>query len=1406
MGDEREPSKSHDTHVVHAPAMGAADAVSGGKAAESDKPELKPGADKRWRVFASNGLPFLVRSAGGSHSSASVWVVREWVTAASDFSKHGKDYISPSRAREVLSALGWVKNLDYAAQNLVFHFPFPGVNLLVLGASGEHATGLPTGKIADWNRTVAGGIDVIFANPDRTVLPDTDVVVNEHLLGELQRGLEKVTKLHALPEAAALLRSKFQKLKTGNGTLLFELDRQLCEQVFGKEAYDGWLNQKKERKSAPDEPKVKLENYYQRPVPGRLIQHGDIIEDGEKVWFEVEVEWPGDVPSSAFFAVPPRTQKGHRGRVSRLHCDWTFERVSTEIGKSYLPQAAPQPVLGGNTAGGSTSTSNDVAASPASASSGVSTAKPAASQQSKIEPLGKSAAVPGMEFQSTVLAEVAHKFKLGPGEDVGRFRVSVQAGYPEYFESALFTEEFEVKSRTRAMAELRTAAFADVAARNEHTEKTDFGGWLGGSGNDIHGFRTTGDLPEGFQPSAPAAPPTLAEIMRATSMGETLPMDPRTAQRAAQRQRLVDVRAYLEKDPNAAAALKSIDLELERFDKAEAALETDRYKGWQPFEVRGTYLAREEGVPSGPLDLYGTVHTHFVAPASKGSVPRLDIVVQIRDMSKRFDNSDMTFTGRGADFESALRAAFVDCAKAYPDGELAIQAEAINDGALPRDFGDMGGGARAGTGSVSTGKVIGFQLGTDSRWKRVKEKVWSPIANIAVNLGAIALMAFVPASAAIVAPLLIAYNTIPIVDNMAQESARGTLTWGTALTSVGAIALNVLPMLGQAKAFSGAWFALEGANWGGQAVLLTADALAQARQLQGQDVAALAQMYKELMELGPADASSPRAKALQAEIAERAHAVSGRIQESFRDLVGQNIVIAVAGSVVHRASARTRAAIVAGLPARLPSASVHAGGEGVGERLGGSTGTANEPPPSSGGQHVGEGKPSVGSSAQSESIGKSAPTDRIGQHAEAASTGDRVERDASEKRGGSPDPAGGALPLNPLSPEREAALRESLPPALADIPIVGNPELRGKSAQVRYRDGEVVLEVGPETAARQVAYHVSSAKRLLAYRGPLGIVRKLMSRVLHLFGTLPGYGSHGFESRLEVKKLRAIEADIHGLRAQIEQGALIRENGVELNQHDLQLELLEVQEQLEFHERRLDSFEQGLGVVAAHSSGRVNEMVPGLYGSIDPNHQPKGWTFTDDPASLSTTITAPNGASGTITRKFDKTRGQWVLDSAFFGADLPRWIDAGTPMVPGKGTPLLAYLDMRLMKRAGVAEGSLRQVKLSTIQNIETICQLAKLTREGMPQQEAIHLTHSVAYASTEISQSGHRIEKIELDGGVRSVLDRLLSHYETHPDPAVKKSRAYHDAILAKYGVNRSDVVFWNFDILIDLTSAGSP
>ncbi len=221
-------------------------------------------------------------------------------------------------------------------------------------------------------------------------------------------------------------------------------------------------------------------------------------------------------------------------------------------------------------------------------------------------------------------------------------------------------------------------------------------------------------------------------------------------------------------------------------------------------------------------------------------------------------------------------------------------------------------------------------------------------------------------------------------------------------------------------------------------------------------------------------------------------------------------------------------------------------------------------------------------------------------------------------------------------------------------------------------------------------------------------------------------------------------------------------------------------------------------------------MVPGLYDSIDPTVVPQGWKFVDHHfgQEFQTDIVAPNGATESVSRSCDPASKKWTLESAFFDPLLPTWIGEGVPVVENRGSPLLAYLDMRLMKLAKIGAGSLRSNKMSTIQNIETICQLEGLIAGGLSPHEAVAQTHSIAYASNEIIQLGHTIAKIELIGGQRSITDDLLRHYEA-PNMIGQSSYrtpAQHDAILARYGVSRTSEVLWNFDIVFHLTPQRSP
>lgn len=210
--------------------------------------------------------------------------------------------------------------------------------------------------------------------------------------------------------------------------------------------------------------------------------------------------------------------------------------------------------------------------------------------------------------------------------------------------------------------------------------------------------------------------------------------------------------------------------------------------------------------------------------------------------------------------------------------------------------------------------------------------------------------------------------------------------------------------------------------------------------------------------------------------------------------------------------------------------------------------------------------------------------------------------------------------------------------------------------------------------------------------------------------------------------------------------------------------------------------------------------VDGVYLSVDPAAPaPAGWVFKDSlerGGAISTQITAPNGATGSVLRKYDPATNQWVMLEAFFGKDMPNWIETGIPMVAGKGTPLIAFLDMRVMKSFGIAYGSLKSTKLSTIQNVEAVCQLEVQVRKGVAVDDAVRTTHSVNYAETELVQSGHQIVNAKVSGGRRMPIDGMLRHYER----SGFRTPAEHDAILAKYGISRTDVVLWDYDIHLEL------
>jgi hypothetical protein len=774
----------------------------------ADEPTTVSAPGAKWPVFARSGKPYDIISA---KDPVRFWSATAWIRAGEGFQVSGAHGVSPACAAEIITALGWVApdRVAAASKHLVFDL-HRDVTANEVSASAFYYLGLPTAQ-AVVSRASRKVVQVATPLAWQDITPGSRISPDDALRLQVIRALGAFTGLAPITGAIDTLRidPRFAEAVVENGVVLWNIDVETGNQIFGFDEasdsegpYTRWLRGKPDQATTKpdDRQKLKLDNYYGKPVPAHFVGEPLIAEAGHPKWIGLEVAWPANLPDAQHEHVPTSTT-GHRNQpVALAECDWTIVR-------------------------------DDMVAVGA----------------------------------KTDVAELEHVFPLPFGRQQATFEVAVTVSIPEYFTPATYVTTVEAKSTDALMGELRTAAFADLETRDETQTPETFD--ASGSGEDDHGLRTSGTLPSAFPATHKSA------------------LDPHALEVAAKREQLEATKVYLEAHGTSKGALAAVDHELATLDDRDAAFQSDQQAGSRPFQIRGTYLSREEGVESGTLLLYGSAHV-------KGSGLGAKVVVQIRDLSRRFSNEDMTFTGSGLAFEEALKAAFTDEAKAYPLGVLAIEAEEISSIERPMLAPILGD---------ATGKTIGFQLGTDSRWKRVKSKVWDPTVSFVVNTAGMIAMGIFPPSAVVVAPLLAAYNSVGVIDRMKTQEAQGTLTLGTAATSVGEIALNLLPFAGEAKAFTSGWYLLEAANWGGQAILLTASALQSAQHLQANDVAQLASLYEQLEALESSGADASQIAVARNTLMDRARVASDRIDATFAEQIEQNGLMAISGSVVHRA-------------------------------------------------------------------------------------------------------------------------------------------------------------------------------------------------------------------------------------------------------------------------------------------------------------------------------------------------------------------------------------------------------------------------------------------------------------------------------------------------------------------------
>jgi len=440
-----------------------------------------------------------------------------------------------------------------------------------------------------------------------------------------------------------------------------------------------------------------------------------------------------------------------------------------------------------------------------------------------------------------------HTFTLGTDEKSGRFKVHAflrsSHFYPKHF-----TAEVEVKTQRARMDELEERELADMMDANTMSMnyKFDIGtgskilGPVAGHDEDDHGLAMSGPLPKDFKHLDPAErlKGRKAELELQKSLAEYLSL-----QVACGKSGYAD-------------ALAAAEQRIKFLEETEKKLQNDEASGWTGFEIRATYLSRNADVPSGALDLYGyqrvitttpEKHSGKAANELPPEAPVTKFELKIRDLSNKIE-SDLEFTGDGENFDDALREAFVKLAKAYPDGKVAVLAE------------DM---VIVNKQAKTNGRSIGYELGTNSAWKRTKSTVYDPVVQVLANAAAMAVMIIFPPSAAVIVPMLAVADIVNNIDDMVTKHDKGKLTFKSASVDLLQIGLDILPAARGAKILNPAMSAVQEAKGmanmrlvlfdavqlGGQFIVMYERTKDQLVEIQDKQISTMAEKYKKLVDL-----------------------------------------------------------------------------------------------------------------------------------------------------------------------------------------------------------------------------------------------------------------------------------------------------------------------------------------------------------------------------------------------------------------------------------------------------------------------------------------------------------------------------------------------------------------------------
>jgi hypothetical protein len=542
---------------------------------------------------------------------------------------------------------------------------------------------------------------------------------------------------------------------------------------------------------------------------------------------------------------------------------------------------------------------------------------------------------------------------------------------------------------------------------------------------------------------------------------------------------------------------------------------------YHPVETQTHYATRTEGVASGELRV-------LVEFTTIGDADRRRWRGRLYDETELV-NGEMHFEEEADSYEAMMEALFVQLSRSYPAGDMSFGYQIWNEHVRP------------------TRQFRRLSRSTESTASRASETVFSPEAQIAVNLATMLLALFPPTSGIGVA-LGFAYNAAAtaIDESERWRVGRGDATRTT--IQLGLLMCDLLPGVGRGgRALVIAGHAATLVEHGANAYIFYDDYREQLTRLRDGQVTELARVHAELVERRAMNLNDPEIPRLETEVRRLQAQVQDAAEELFTSMASEQALLLAAAHGIEAMGSHGDAPHLP--PGDGAATEPHRRIEGAdGDAEGG---TIRRRADDEGGETRAHGDDDEGATHADREPRRRDDEDRPRAesddegHRRADGEGSPRDREPSAtdesttpRRGDDPAAGDDTLPHVPM--DAEGAVAREIDPAdaarrLGVALFEVDPRL-GRDVEVDYAvaaNGEIAVvgvRAGPEASAADIAAHREVVRSLERYNGTLGRFRAMWDGIQLRFGHVPdgavppelAPGTVGYDAYLEVRKLERI--------------------------------------------------------------------------------------------------------------------------------------------------------------------------------------------------------------------------------------------------------------------------------------------